>query len=225
MPTNGCSANNSKSLPQALINLAVEALVVPAVARTDTVSMGFDGSLTNQLLIAMPGMADPNFSTTVTLICEHNDDGALGIVINRPLDLKLAGLFEQLDVSDPDPATANDPVLMGGPVGSERGFVLHDPGITYENSLAVSDVIHLTLSRDVIDAMATGNGPNKSLVALGYAGWQPGQLESEMLANSWLNVPASADIVFDAPFDKRWTLAAQTLGIDISRISPDAGHA
>ena len=225
MPTNGCSANNSKSLPQALINLAVEALVVPAVARTDTVSMGFDGSLTNQLLIAMPGMADPNFSTTVTLICEHNDDGALGIVINRPLDLKLAGLFEQLDVSDPDPATANDPVLMGGPVGSERGFVLHDPGITYENSLAVSDVIHLTLSRDVIDAKATGNGPNKSLVALGYAGWQPGQLESEMLANSWLNVPASADIVFDAPFDKRWTLAAQTLGIDISRISPDAGHA
>ena len=188
-------------------------------------SMGFDGSLTNQLLIAMPGMADPNFSTTVTLICEHNDDGALGIVINRPLDLKLAGLFEQLDVSNPDPATANDPVLMGGPVGSERGFVLHDPGGTYENSLAVSDVIHLTLSRDVIDAMATGNGPNKSLVALGYAGWQPGQLESEMLANSWLNVPASADIVFDAPFDKRWTLAAQTLGIDISRISPDAGHA
>ena len=225
MPTNGCSANNSKSLPQALIDLAVEALVVPAVARTDTVSMGFDGSLTNQLLIAMPGMADPNFSTTVTLICEHNDDGALGIVINRPLDLKLAGLFEQLDVSDPDPATANYPVLMGGPVGSERGFVLHDPGGTYENSLAVSDVIHLTLSRDVIDAMATGNGPNKSLVALGYAGWQPGQLESEMLANSWLNVPASADIVFDAPFDKRWTLAAQTLGIDISRISPDAGHA
>lgn len=225
MPTNGCSANNSKSLPQALINLAVEALVVPAVARTDTVSMGFDGSLTNQLLIAMPGMADPNFSTTVTLICEHNDDGALGIVINRPLDLKLAGLFEQLNVADPDPATANYPVLMGGPVGSERGFVLHNPGVSYENSLAVSDVIHLTLSRDVIDAMATGNGPNKSLVALGYAGWQPGQLESEMLANSWLNVPASADIVFDAPFDKRWTLAAQTLGIDISRISPDAGHA
>ena len=188
-------------------------------------SMGFDGSLTNQLLIAMPGMADPNFSTTVTLICEHNDDGALGIVINRPLDLKLAGLFEQLDVSNPDPATANYPVLMGGPVGSERGFVLHDPGGTYENSLAVSDVIHLTLSLDVIDAMATGNGPSKSLVALGYAGWQPGQLESEMLANSWLNVPASADIVFDAPFNKRWTLAAQTLGIDISRISPDAGHA
>jgi putative transcriptional regulator len=190
------------------------------------VSMGFDGFLTNQLLIAMPGMADPNFSTTVTLICEHNDDnGALGIVINRPLDLKLAGLFAQLDVSDPDPGAAESPVLMGGPVGAERGFVLHNPGGAYENSLAVSDDIHLTFSRDVLDAMATGDGPRQSLVALGYAGWQPGQLENEMLANSWLNVPASADIVFDTPFDKRWMLAAQTLGIDISQISPDAGHA
>jgi len=187
--------------------------------------MGFDGSLTNQLLIAMPGMADPNFSTTVTLICEHSDDGALGVVINRPLDLKLAGLFEQLDVTDPDLATAEKPVLMGGPVGVERGFVLHNPGFTYENSLAVSDDIHLTLSRDILDEIATGKGPQKSLVALGYAGWQPGQLEQEMLANSWLNVPASAEIVFDTPFDKRWTAAAQTLGIDISRISPDAGHA
>lgn len=187
--------------------------------------MGFDGSLTNQLLIAMPGMADPNFSTTVTLICEHNDDGALGLVINRPLDLKLGGLLSQLDVSNPDPGAADIPVLMGGPVGAERGFVLHNPGTDYENSLAVSDDIQLTLSRDVLDAMAAGDGPRKSLVALGYAGWQPGQLENEMLANSWLNVPATADIVFDTPFDKRWMLAAQTLGIDISRISSDAGHA
>lgn len=187
--------------------------------------MANDGSLTNQLLIAMPGMEDPNFSTTVTLICEHNDDGALGIVINRPLDLKLAGLFEQLDVDNPDPVVAERPVLMGGPVGPERGFVLHDPGGAYENSLAVSKDICLTLSRDVIDAMATGSGPVKSLVALGYAGWEPGQLETEMLANSWLNVPAFPDIVFDMPFNQRWMAAARTLGIDISRISPDAGHA
>jgi len=173
----------------------------------------------------MPGMADPNFTTTVTLICEHNDDGALGIVINRPLNLSLAGLFEQLDVGEPDPAVANDPVLMGGPVGPERGFVLHNPGIAFDNSVVVSDDIHLTLSRDVIDALAKGNGPDKSLVALGYAGWQPGQLESEMLANSWLNVPASPDIVFDTPFSERWMSAARTLGIDISQISPDAGHA
>ena len=114
---------------------------------------------------------------------------------------------------------------MGGPVGPERGFVLHNPGGQYENSLAVSSDIHLTLSRDIIDALASGSGPGKSLVALGYAGWEPGQLEEEMLANSWLNVPATPDIVFDTPFNERWMKAAKTLGIDISQISPDAGHA
>lgn len=187
--------------------------------------MGSDSTLTNQLLIAMPGMADPNFSTTVTLICEHNDDGALGIVINRPLALDLSGLFEQLNVDDPDPKTGKKPVLSGGPVGTERGFVLHGPGWSYENTLPVSDNIQLTLSRDVIDAMASGEGPEKTLVALGYAGWQPGQLETEMLANSWLNVPATPELVFDTPYAKRWDSAARTLGIDIARMSSDAGHA
>jgi putative transcriptional regulator len=187
--------------------------------------MAFDGFLTNQMLIAMPGMPDPNFSTTVTLICEHNDEGALGIVINRPLDLKLSGLFEQLDVTDADPGAADYPVLLGGPVGPERGFVLHNPGYTFENSVKVSDDIDLTFSRDIIDALAAGSGPNKTLIALGYAGWQAGQLEQEMLANTWLNVPATPAIVFDMPFKDRWMSAARTLGIDISRISPDAGHA
>lgn len=187
--------------------------------------MDSTSTLTNQLLIAMPGMADPNFSSTVTLICEHNDEGALGIVINRPLPLKLGGLFEQLDVNDADPRAAEVPVLMGGPVGPERGFVLHESTHSYENSLAVSKTINLTLSRDVIDAMATGEGPRKTLVALGYAGWQPGQLENEMLANSWLNVTATPDIVFDLPFVERWTAAAESLGVDISRLAPDAGHA
>lgn len=187
--------------------------------------MDSSGNLTNQLLIAMPGMADPNFSTTVTIICEHNDDGALGIVINRPLTLKLGGLFDQLDLDDDAAAIADNPVLMGGPVGPERGFVLHAPGGKFENSVAVSKDIYLTVSRDVIDALATGDGPEKSLVALGYAGWEPGQLENEMLANSWLSVPATTGIVFDTPFDERWSSAAETLGIDISRISPNAGHA
>ena len=181
--------------------------------------------LTNQLLIAMPGMQDPNFSSTVTLICEHNEDGALGIVINRPLTLKLGGLFEQLDLPDADPEAAGRPVLMGGPVGPERGFVLHDTTVAYEHSLDVSSDIRLTLSRDVIDAMAAGQGPARTLVALGYAGWEPGQLEREMLANSWLTVEARPDIVFSLPFDERWTAAAGTLGIDISRMSGDAGHA
>jgi putative transcriptional regulator len=187
--------------------------------------MALDGSFTNQLLIAMPGMEDPNFSTTVTLICEHNEDGALGIVINRPLTLKLGGLFEQLDLDEADKGVADSPVLLGGPVAPERGFVLHDPGRTFENTIAVSSDIQLTLSRDVLDAMAKGTGPDKSLVALGYAGWEPGQLENEMLSNSWLSVPATAAIVFDTPFNERWYKAAQTLGIDISRMSTDAGHA
>jgi putative transcriptional regulator len=190
-----------------------------------TVFMGYEGSMANQLLIAMPGMADPNFSTTVTLICEHNDEGALGIVINRPLELKLAGLFEQLALENADPEIAEQTVFMGGPVGPERGFVLHGPANRYENTLAVSNDILLTLSRDVIDQMAAGDGPPQTLVALGYAGWEAGQLEQEMLANSWLTVPATTDIVFDMPYDQRWMSAAQTLGIDISQISPDAGHA
>jgi len=173
----------------------------------------------------MPGMADPNFNSTVTLICEHNEQGALGIVVNRPLTLRLGGLFEQLDVIDLNPKASENPVLMGGPVGPERGFVLHSPGCSFEYSLTVSDDIHLTLSRDIIDALATGEGPRKSLVVLGYAGWESGQLEDEMLANSWLNVPASPDIVFDTPFQDRWMSAARSLGIDISQISPDAGHA
>ena len=170
-------------------------------------------------------MVDPNFSTTVTLICEHNDDGALGIVINRPTTLKLSGLFEQLNVDDPDPGAADFPVLSGGPVGLERGFVLHSPGHSFENTLAVSDDISLTLSRDIIDSIASGDGPDQALVALGYAGWQPGQLEEEMLANSWLSVPATREIVFNTPFAKRWNSAARQLGIDIAAMSTDAGHA
>ena len=187
--------------------------------------MDRDDSLINQLLIAMPGMEDPNFTTTVTLICEHNDDGALGIIINRPLNLKLSGLFEQLAVEDADPSAADNPVMSGGPVGTERGFVLHGKEHSFENTLTVSDEIQLTLSRDVIDAMATGEGPKKSLVAIGYAGWEPGQLEQEMLANSWLNVAATPELVFDTPFEDRWDSAARLLGVDIASISPDAGHA
>ncbi|MBT8081504.1 MAG: YqgE/AlgH family protein [Gammaproteobacteria bacterium] len=187
--------------------------------------MQSDSSLTNQLLIAMPGMLDPNFSTTVTLVCEHNDDGALGIVINRPTTLKLGGLFEQLELAGADSGVAEQPVMSGGPVGTERGFVLHGVGHSYESTLDVSNDIRLTLSRDIIDAMALGDGPEDTLVALGYAGWEAGQLEDEMLANSWLNVPATPEIVFETPFNKRWDSAARTLGIDIASLPTDAGHA
>ena len=140
-------------------------------------------------------------------------------------NMTLSGLFEQLLVDHPDPKAASTSVLSGGPVGTERGFVLHDKSQSYENTLCVSDDIQLTVSRDVLDAMATGDGPEKSLVAIGYAGWTPGQLEQEMLANSWLSVLATPELVFDAPYAERWDLAARTLGIDIASISPDAGHA
>jgi putative transcriptional regulator len=182
-------------------------------------------SLNNLLLIAMPGMADPNFSTTVTLVCEHNDEGALGIVINRPSNLDLAGLFEQLSVDDVDQKIASTPVLDGGPVARERGFVLHSPSHEFESSVSVSDDIQLTFSRDVLESLAAGTGPEHSVVALGYAGWQPGQLESEMLHNTWLTVPATAKLIFDVPFEERWSSAAETMGIDINQISPHAGHA
>ena len=187
--------------------------------------MEIKDSLSNQLLIAMPGMADPNFNSTVTLVCEHNTEGALGIVINRPLSIKLGGLFEQLDLTEADQALANSPVLNGGPVAPERGFVLHAPGDDFDSTVTVSADIQLTLSRDVLDAMAEGNGPGSSLVALGYAGWDSGQLEQEMLDNTWLTVPPTPEIIFDVPFAERWSVAANTLGIDISKISPHAGHA
>jgi len=175
----------------------------------------------------MPGMADPNFHSTVTLVCEHNSEGALGIVINRPTNMKLGGLFEQLDLANTDASVASFPVLNGGPVAQDRGFVLHDPhnDNDFASSVSVSADIQLTLSRDVIDALATGSGPRRSLIALGYAGWDSGQLEEEMLSNTWLTVPASPEVIFDVPFAERWSVAAKTIGIDISQMSSDAGHA
>jgi putative transcriptional regulator len=181
--------------------------------------------LTGHLLIAMPNMMDPNFVRTVTYICEHNDKGALGIIINRPLDMDLGEVFEQLELVDPDPTVASQPVLRGGPVQTERGFVLHEATEEWESTLAVTGTVHLTTSQDILAAMAAGNGPRKALMALGYAGWGAGQLEMEMSANAWLSVPASADILFDTPFEERWRRAAQLLGIDLATISSEAGHA
>ncbi|MBJ88684.1 MAG: YqgE/AlgH family protein [Woeseia sp.] len=187
--------------------------------------MNLKNSLCNQLLIAMPGMADPNFNSTVTLICEHNSEGALGIIINRPIEMKLGGLFEQLNLAPSNQLVVHNPVLSGGPVAQERGFVLHSPIGKFESSVTVSADVQLTVSRDVIGAIAAGKGPDKVLVALGYAGWESGQLEAEMLANTWLSVPASPDVIFDVPYADRWNIAAQTIGINISQISADAGHA
>lgn len=184
-----------------------------------------EDSLSNQMLIAMPGMVDPNFSSTVTLICEHNAEGALGIIINRPIEMKLGGLFRQLDLKVIDQRIVEDPVLSGGPVAQDRGFVLHEPGEDFDSSLRVSPDIQLTLSRDILDSIAAGKGPARTLVALGYAGWDSGQLEKEVMENTWLTVPSSPEILFDVPFNDRWAVSANTLGIDINQISPHAGHA
>jgi putative transcriptional regulator len=185
--------------------------------------------LTGHLLIAMPAMQDPNFVKTVTYICEHSDQGALGIVINRPLAMDLGTIFDQLELEPTDPDLARQPVLQGGPVHQERGFVLHEPadptGGEFDATLAVTDAIRVTTSQDILTAMARGTGPKRALVALGYAGWGAGQLESELAQNAWLSVPASPQIIFDTPFEQRWRESARLLGIDLNVISSQAGHA
>jgi putative transcriptional regulator len=187
--------------------------------------MGDVTYLTGHLLIAMPAMADPNFTRTVTYICEHSDRGALGIVINRPLDLDLGEVFQQLSLPATDSGLAKQPVMRGGPVQTERGFVLHEPGGTWDATVEVSDSVCLTTSQDILAALAQGKGPRRALMALGYAGWGAGQLELEMSANAWLSVPGNASIVFDTPYEQRWSAAAGLLGINLATMSPDAGHA
>ncbi|MBN8280698.1 MAG: YqgE/AlgH family protein [Gammaproteobacteria bacterium] len=185
--------------------------------------------LTGHLLIAMPAMQDPNFVKTVTYICEHSDQGALGIVINRPLGMDLGTIFDQLALESADPELARQPVLQGGPVHQERGFVLHEPADAaapdFDATVAVTDAIRVTTSQDILTAMARGDGPKRAVVALGYAGWGAGQLESELAQNAWLSVPAAPRIIFDTPFEQRWHESARLLGIDLHTISSQAGHA
>ena len=181
--------------------------------------------LNNQFLIAMPAMDDPNFAQTVTLVCEHSERGALGIVINRTLPMTLGEVFDQLGLDATRSRVNDQPVLQGGPVQTERGFVLHSPTGTWESSLPFSERMHLTTSRDILDALAAGEGPASAVIALGYAGWEAGQLEEEMARNAWLTVPADERVVFATPVDQRWRAAARLLGVDLFTLSSDAGHA
>lgn len=203
----------------------MQAVLEPAALSTDTLHMATDSYLTNQFLIAMPALADSNFSQTVTLVCEHNAQGALGIVINRPMQLRLADVFQQLNLSAQDQPLREQSILQGGPVQPDRGFVIHRAGQPWESTLVVSDSIHVTTSRDVLTALAEGRGPQPISMALGYAGWEAGQLEAEMAQNAWLNVPCNERILFDTPFEQRWQAAAQLLGINLSTLSSQAGHA
>lgn len=177
------------------------------------------------MLIAMPGMVDSNFARSVTILCQHNDSGAIGITINRLSDYTLGEIFAQLQLDCSDEALRQRPVLEGGPVAPDRGFVLHSPMDGYESSMQIGQDIMVTTSRDVLSDIAEGNGPGKFLVALGYAGWGVGQLEDEMLANAWLSVSADSDIVFDLPVPTRFDEALGRLGIQVDMLHSEAGHA
>jgi putative transcriptional regulator len=181
--------------------------------------------LTNQFLIAMPGLMDPNFYQTVTYISEHTEAGALGIVINRPLNLTLGELLEHLRISPNRPEITSMPVYYGGPVQPEQGFVIHMPLGEWGSTLRVTDTIGITTSLDILQALARGEGPDKTLVALGYAGWGQGQLEREIAENAWLSGPIDPVIMFQTPSEKRWSAAAALLGIDLNLLSAEAGHA
>ena len=185
--------------------------------------------LADHFLIAMPSRLDPVFGGTVVYICEHNENGALGMIINRPTDMTMDVLFERLDLSleitPHDQVMPQVPVLFGGPVQVERGFVLHAPSADYNSSLTVSDDVSLTTSRDVLEAAAQGNGPRRLVVTLGCAGWGAGQLEEEILRNGWLTVRADPAILFDTPSAERFAAAMNLLGIDPTMLTGEAGHA
>ncbi len=185
--------------------------------------------LTNQFLIAMPGMVDETFARTVVYLCEHNEKGALGLVINKPIDIKLRNLFEKVELALDREELAEQPVYFGGPVQTERGFVLHEKlgedHLPYNSTLSVPGGLAMTTSKDVLEALAEGTGPARVLVTLGYSGWQAGQLEDELGRNGWLTVDADPRVIFDTPIERRYDTALALLGIDPRMLSQEAGHA
>lgn len=182
-------------------------------------------NLTHHFLIAMPNMADPNFARSLTYICEHNEQGALGLVVNRPIEMTMSTLFEQVDIALDDRRWADLPVYFGGPVQVDRGFVLHRPAGAWQSTLTVRDDVALTTSKDILEAVGKGQGPEHIFVSLGYAGWAAGQLEQELGQNAWLTVAADLDVVFNTPPEQRFQAAVDLLGIDLARLSDHAGHA
>ncbi len=182
-------------------------------------------NLTNHFLIAMPAMTDPFFAKSLTYVCEHNDEGAMGIVINRPISLTLSELFAQINMPLHQSALEDMPVHFGGPVQTDRGFVLHEAGGQWQSTLHVNDKVNLTTSKDILQAVGEGSGPRQLLVTLGYAGWSHGQLEQELADNAWLSVPADEHILFDLPAEEKLPAAMKLLGIDFATLSEDAGHA
>ncbi|KAF0205576.1 MAG: hypothetical protein FD173_917 [Gallionellaceae bacterium] len=181
--------------------------------------------LSHHFLIAMPAMTDPYFAKSLTYVCEHNEQGAMGIVVNRPISLTLSELFAQINMPLKSPELEDVLVHFGGPVQTDRGFVLHEPNGTWQSTLHINDKVGLTTSKDILQAVSEGQGPRHLLVTLGYAGWEQGQLEQELSQNAWLSVPADERIMFDLPAEERLPAAMALLGIDFASLSEEAGHA
>jgi len=219
--------NMAKKAP---VGQAVKPIQSSQAAAGSSISYSAD-NLANQFLIAMPGMVDPNFAGSVIYLFEHTDRGAMGLVVNRPTEVDLAGLFGKIDLKLEIAPLLDESVYFGGPVQIERGFVLHEPSqdLVYRSSLAIPDGLTMTTSKDVLEAVAAGTGPKKFLMTLGYAGWSAGQLEEEIVLNGWINVPLSREqmmeIIFDTPSSKRYERTMSHLGFDPSHLSGEAGHA
>jgi putative transcriptional regulator len=181
--------------------------------------------LTNHLLIAMPSLRDPNFARGVAFLCQHGEDGAMGLMINRMSEYRLGDVLAQMNMHSELPEVVDAPVLIGGPVQPERGFVLHSTDGEWESSFRISDRISVTTSRDILVAIAAGGGPRHAVVALGYSGWSPGQLEQELCDNHWLTAPAAEQVLFETPLEARWEAAAALVGVNLFRLASYAGHA
>lgn len=181
--------------------------------------------LAGQLLIALPSLSDSRFARSVTLICQHDEDGAMGVMVNRPSEYTLGEVLGQMGVDGGSDALKAQVVLSGGPVHPERGFVLHDGGLHWDSTMAIGESLYLTTSRDILDAMAQGQGPQNAIVALGCAGWTAGQLEQELGDNDWLTAPADAELLFALPLPARWEASAGRIGVDFARLADYAGHA
>lgn len=183
-------------------------------------------SLQNHFLIATPTMNDPLFKRSVTYICEHNEEGAMGLIVNQPGNLDVTGLLDKLEIVYPSPSDSlSGPVFQGGPVGQERGFVIHPPQENWRSSLQLSDDIMVTTSRDILESLGSSAAPPKFILTLGYAGWDAGQLEQELAEDAWLAIPAEADILFNTPTSERWQKATAKLGFDVWQLAPGVGHA
>lgn len=187
--------------------------------------MGINASLANNLLIAMPSLNDPNFAKSVIYVCEHNEQGTVGLIINRPMNFPLGLVFDQLQIEPKRVESNHLPLLFGGPIQPERGFVIHRPFGGWRSSLALREGVTITTSNDIIRAIATDTGPKDVLVTLGYVGWGDHQLDQEVIDNKWLVCPYKAELLYEVPFAERWEYAGLIIGVKMNQLTSDAGHA